>query len=69
MIIITTGFLLPTFFVFSAEVSSRAVFLGIRGSHALKEIIQDYSQSAYKLSMIVLSCSILGTWFILLHCR
>ena len=65
LVITAFGYIIPTFIVFSAEVSSRSVFLRTRISEEYQEPLGKFRSDALRVgSMGCLAC-LIATWFLL----
>lgn len=56
---------LPTFVVFTFEVSSRVIFLKSNLSQKHAGGICDYADGAFRVAMLALMSLVVGTWFVL----
>ena len=65
LVVTVFGYIIPTFIVFSAEVSSRSVFLQTRISEEYQVSLSKFRNDALRVgSMGCLAC-LIATWFLL----
>lgn len=63
LLMVTIAFALPTFFVFTFEISSRAIFLKSKISQKHVGCICDYADGAFRTATLASLSLVVGTWF------